>query len=132
VGQVIDLSVEENQISGKIVDCGLYIHKKLGAGLLENAYEECLVHLLSQRENLKVERQKILPVYLDDLKIDAGYRLDLLVENKIIVEIKSVERILPVHDAQIITYLKLSKLKVGLLINFNVPLFKDGVKRIVL
>lgn len=132
MNQVIDLNLPENKISGKIIDCGLYIHKKLGPGLLENAYEECLFYLLTQKENIKVERQKILPVQLDDLRIDAGYRLDLLVDDKIIVEIKSVEKTLPIHDAQIMTYLKLSGLRIGLLINFNVPMFKDGLKRIVL
>lgn len=132
MNSVIDLNLPENKVSAKIIDCGLYIHKKLGPGLLESAYEESLFYLLTQKEKLKVERQKVLPIQLDDLRIDAGYRLDLLVDDKIIAEIKSVERVLPIHEAQIMTYLKLSGLKIGLLMNFNTPLFKDGIRRIVL
>ncbi len=106
------------------------MHRRLGAGLLESAYEECLAYELG-KSGLYVERQKGLPLIYDEIKLDVGYRLDLLVENKVIVELKAVERLADIHVAQLITYLKLSGCKLGLLINFNVTLLKDGVRRLV-
>ena len=120
----------ENEISREIVDAALKVHKQLGPGLLESAYEECLYYELIKRE-LLVEKQKTLPLVYEEVKLDAGYRIDLLIEKKVIVEIKSVEVLNDVHLAQILTYLKLSGCKLGLLINFNVALIKQGIKRVV-
>ncbi|MCH8234441.1 MAG: GxxExxY protein [Bacteroidetes bacterium] len=120
----------ENEISREIVDAALKVHKQLGPGLLESAYEECLYYELIKRE-LLVEKQKTLPLVYEEVKLDAGYRIDLLIEKKVIVEIKSVEALNDVHLAQILTYLKLSGCKLGLLINFNVALIKQGIKRVV-
>lgn len=114
-----------------ILDCAFQVHTSLGPGLLENAYEECLMYELIQ-SGLKVERQKPLPLIYKEVKIDAGYRVDLLVENSIIIELKSVEDLTDVHLAQILTYLKLSKCKLGLLVNFNVKYLKNGIKRVIL
>jgi len=112
------------------VDCALKVHKELGPGLLESTYEACLLFEL-QSTGLKVEQQKVLPVIYKDVKLDCGYRLDLLVENKVVIEIKSVESLNEVHMAQIITYLKLSGCRLGFLINFNVVLIKQGIRRVV-
>lgn len=118
----------EPDISRIVVDAAFKVHNALGAGLLENAYEECLFYELVRRK-LKVEKQKTLPIVYEDLKIEAGYRLDMVVEDELVVELKSVEKIMPVHTSQILTYLKLSGKKTGLLINFNTPLIKEGIKR---
>ncbi|MFZ9739783.1 MAG: GxxExxY protein, partial [Prochlorotrichaceae cyanobacterium] len=107
------------------------VHSALGAGLLESVYEVCLEYELTKR-GLKVDRQVALPVIYDNIRLDAGFRLDLLVNRCVIIELKAVETLLPVHTAQVMTYLKLSKHRLGLLINFNVPLIKSGIKRIVL
>ena len=123
--------MELNDISYKIIGCAFKVHSKLGPGLLESTYEVCLEYEL-KKMGLKVERQKTLPVIYDDIKLDAGYRIDLLVENKVIVENKSVKEIHPIDKAQIITYLKLSKRKLGLLLNFNVTDMKQGVNRFVM
>ena len=120
----------ENEISKEIVDAALKVHRQLGPGLLESAYEECLSYELIQR-NLLIERQKALPLIYEEVKLEAGYRVDLLVESKVIIEIKSVETLNDVHLAQILTYLKLSDCKLGLLINFNVALIKQGIRRVV-
>lgn len=120
----------ENEIASIIVDCCYHIHVDLGPGLLESVYEEILTYELI-RIGFQVERQKALPVVWKDVKLDLGYRTDLIVENKVIVEIKSVEEIHPVHPKQLLTYLKLTNLKLGLLINFNSPLIKTGITRIV-
>ncbi len=120
----------ENELAKIVFDAGLKVHKALGAGLLESAYEECLFYELSKLQ-LKVEKQKSLPLMYEDVKLEVGYRVDLIVENKLIIEIKSVEALNNLHKAQILTYLKLSECKLGLLINFNTVLFKNGVKRIV-
>jgi GxxExxY protein len=120
----------ENQISNLIIGSALKIHTALGPGLLESAYEICLSYDLV-KAGLRVERQKTLPIVFQDVKLDAGYRLDLLVENKVIVEIKAIETFNDVHLAQLLTYLKLSGCKLGLLINFNVRSLKDGVRRVV-
>jgi GxxExxY protein len=119
----------ENQLSEKIIGCAIQVHKSLGPGLLESAYEECLFYELKQL-GLFVEKQKPLPLIYKDVKLDIGYRLDLLVEKKVIVELKSVEALNDVHIAQMITYLKLSGCKLGLLLNFNVLRLVDGLKRI--
>ena len=120
--------MQTNDITGQIVDAAMNVHTALGPGLLENAYEACLAHELEKR-GLEVERQKELPIQYDGQTIDAGYRLDLLVDNTVIVELKAVADIAPIHHAQIISYLKLGKKPVGLLINFNVQRLKDGIKR---
>ncbi len=122
--------ITENEIAKIIFELGLKVHKKLGPGLLESAYEECLYYEIN-KAGLKVEKQKALPLVYDEIRLDAGYRIDLLVEYKFIIEIKSVEALNDLHLAQILTYLKLSNCKLGLLINFNTVLFKDGVKRVI-
>ncbi len=119
-----------NEITGKILDAAIKVHTALGPGLLESAYEVCLAHELRQR-GLNVQTQVILPIEYDGLKLDAGYRIDLLVEDKVIVELKAVEKMLPLYEAQILSYLRLRNMEVGLLINFNVMKLKDGFKRIV-
>ncbi len=120
----------ENEISEKIIGSAIEVHKILGPGLLENAYLECLFYEL-QKAGLKVEKQKALPLIYKEVKLDAGYRLDLIVENKVIIEIKSVEALNDIHIAQVLTYLKLSGCKLGLLMNFNVLRLIDGLKRLV-
>jgi GxxExxY protein len=121
--------MNENDISGKIIGCAIEVHKTLGPGLLESAYEECLFYELIE-SGLKVERQKALPVVYKEVKLEAGYRIDLLVENLVVVELKSVDALNDVHTAQVLTYLKLSGCKLGLLINFNVSRLRDGIKRL--
>jgi len=120
----------ENELAKIVFESGMRVHKALGAGLLESAYEECLFYEL-QKKRLFLEKQKALPLIYEDVKLDAGYRIDLLVERKLVVEIKSVEALNDLHLAQILTYLKLSNCKLGLLINFNTVLFKNGVKRVI-
>jgi GxxExxY protein len=120
-----------NQVAKEIVDSAFRVHSTLGAGLLESVYEICLEHELKKR-GLRVERQVAIPVIYDGVRLEAGFRLDLLVNNCVIVELKAVEYLLPVHTAQLMTYLKLTKHRLGLLINFNVPLIKDGIRRIAL
>ena len=122
--------MHENEISQQIVDAAFQIHITLGPGLLESVYEEVMYYELSKR-GLKVKRQTGIPVIYDDLKMELGFRADLIVENKVIIELKSVESIAPVHQKQLLTYLKLTGLKLGLLINFNENLIKDGIQRIV-
>ncbi|MFZ1028272.1 MAG: GxxExxY protein [Limnoraphis robusta] len=125
------ISEEVNQVAKQIVDAAFTVHSTLGAGLLESVYEVCLDYELTKR-GLRVARQVSLPVIYDDIQLDAGFRLDLLVDQCVIVELKAVPDLLPVHTAQVITYLKLSQHRLGFLINFNVPLIKDGIKRIAL
>jgi GxxExxY protein len=120
----------ENEISKIVFECALKVHKALGPGLLESAYVECMFYEL-KKYNLKVEKQKALPLIYEEVKLDAGYRIDIIIEDKFIVEIKSVESLNDVHLAQILTYLRLSDCKLGLLINFNVKLLKEGVRRVV-
>ena len=122
--------LEINEITERIIGACIEIHKQLGPGLLESAYEQCLCHELALA-GLRFEGQKPLPVSYKSVRLDCGYRLDLVVEGKVIVELKTVDQLAPIHDAQLLTYLKLSGLTVGLLINFNVPVLKDGLKRIV-
>ena len=122
--------IKENEVSNKIIGASIEVHKILGPGLLESAYEECLCRELSLI-GLSFESQKPLPINYKGVQLDCGYRLDLVVENCVIVELKSVETLLPIHQAQLLTYLKLTGLKLGLLINFNVPVLKNGIKRVV-
>lgn len=119
----------ENEISKIIFDCALKVHKALGPGLLESSYEACMFYELN-KTGILVEKQKPLPLIYDEVKLDIGYIVDLIIENKVIIEIKSVEVLNDVHMAQILTYLKLSDCKLGMLINFNVTLVKNGIKRI--
>jgi len=121
---------QENDISGKIIGAAIEVHKHLGPGLLESAYEECLCCELDLR-GIKFQRQVPLPLNYKGLKLDCGYRLDLLVEDKVVVELKTVEAIAPIHEAQMLTYLKLRDLRIGLIINFNVRLLVEGVRRLV-
>jgi len=119
-----------NRITEQIIGAAIAVHKALGPGLLESTYEACLAYELVQR-GLKVERQKELPVTYQSVRLDCGYRIDLLVADLVIVELKVVETIAPVHEAQILSYLKLSGCKVGLLINFNVKVLKNGIRRFI-
>jgi len=118
-----------NQLTGQILKCAFKVHTKLGPGLLESSYEMRLHYELTQ-SGLIVEKQKALSLVYDDVKLDVGYRVDLLAENRVVIEIKAIERFLDVHVAQVLTYLKLSDCKIGLLLNFNVTSLKNGIKRI--
>lgn len=120
----------ENQIAYEVIGAALEVHKSLGPGLLESAYQECLVYKLRQL-GFDVEKEKPMPLVFEEVKLECGYRIDLLVENKVVIEIKSVETLNDVHLAQTLTYLKLGDYKLGLLINFNVALLKKGIKRII-
>jgi len=117
-------------ITRRIIGAAIEVHRRLGPGLLESAYEACLAFELRQL-GFKIEQQKPLPVVYKDVKLDCGYRLDLVIENSVVVEVKAVERLAPIHDAQLLSYLRLSGKKVGLLINFHVRVLKNGPKRIV-
>ena len=119
----------ENELSKIVFDCALKVHQTLGPGLLESAYEECLFYEL-KKTGLEVQKQKALPLVYEDVKLDVGYRIDIIIENKLIIEVKSVDVLNDVHFAQLLTYLKLTNCKLGLLINFNVTLIKNGIKRI--
>lgn len=119
----------ENEISQIIIGAAIKVHTALGPGLLENTYQECLFYVL-QKEGLKVEKEKPMPLVFENVKLDCGYRIDLLVENKVVIELKSVEALNDVHLAQTLTYLKLGNFRLGLLINFNVALLKHGIKRV--
>ncbi len=121
--------MEINQLTELILRCAYSVHSALGPGLLESAYEECLYYELRQT-GLIVEKQKSLPLVYKEVKLDAGYRMDLLVENRVVVEIKSIEAFTDIHIAQVLTYLKLSGCKIGLLLNFNVTSLKHGIKRL--
>jgi GxxExxY protein len=121
--------MNENELSRIVFNDALKVHRNLGPGLLESSYEECLFYEL-QKSGLLIERHKPLPLIYEDIKLDIGYRVDLLIERKLIIELKSVETLNDIHFAQLLTYLKLSNCKLGLLINFNVTLIKNGIKRI--
>lgn len=123
--------MEENEISKIIVDTAYRIHKELGPGLFESVYESVMDYELTNEYGLIVKRQPILPVIWKEIKLDLGFKPDMIIENKVIIELKSVETILPVHYKQLLTYLKLTGLKLGLLINFNEALIKNGIKRVV-
>lgn len=120
----------ENELSKVVFNCSLKVHQTLGPGLLESAYEECLYYEL-KKTGLEIEKQKPLPLIYEEVKLDIGYRLDMLIENKLILEIKAVDALNEIHFAQLLTYLKLTNCKLGLLINFNVALIKNGIRRIV-
>lgn len=117
-----------NTVSGSVIDSAIRVHRVLGPGLLEKAYQVCLQHELKKRGH-RVSSELVLPIVYDGCEVDAAYRLDLLVEGLVVVEVKSVEMLLPVHEAQLLSYLRLGAYKLGLLINFNVLLLKDGIKR---
>ncbi len=121
----------ENQLSNTIIGCAIEVHRNLGPRLLESAYQECLFFELKNK-GLKVEKEKSLPIIYKELKLDQGYRIDLLVENKVVIELKTVESFTDVHFAQILTYLKLGNYKLGLLINFHTSLLKNGIKRFII
>ncbi len=123
------LSMDENDLSGVIIGCGMRVHTALGPGLLESAYEECLYYEL-KKKGLNVGKQIPLPLIYEEVKLDCVYRLDLIVKNKVIIEVKSVESINPIHSVQLLTYLKLANCKLGLILNFNVLHLKEGIKRV--
>jgi GxxExxY protein len=124
-------SIQFDGLSRAVIGCAIEVHRELGPGLLESAYEQCLAHEL-KLQGVPFELQKVMPVEYKGVQIDCGYRLDLLVDGKLIVELKAVAAIEPIHEAQLLTYLKLARVKTGLLINFNVPMLKEGIKRLVL
>lgn len=124
------MDISENDISKIVYEAGYLVHKTLGPGLLESAYEECMFYELN-KNGLFVEKQKPMPLIYDEVKLDVGYRLDLLIERKFILEIKSVEALNDIHLAQILTYLRLSNCRLGMLVNFNTIQFKNGVKRVI-
>ncbi len=126
-----DFSKEDNALSSEVIDSAIYIHKDLGPGLFEKVYQECLFYHLDKK-GIKIKKEVILPVSFEGVFLDAGYRLDLLVEDRLIIELKAVDQILPIHQAQLHTYLKLSGKKFGLILNFNAPLMKDGIKRMAM
>jgi GxxExxY protein len=119
-----------NRLTSEIISAAIEVHKTLGPGLLESAYEECLSHELGLR-GINHKRQQELPIDYKGCKLDCGYRMDLLVEDQVVVELKAVDNLQPIHEAQLITYLKLTGVRVGLIINFNVSVLRDGIKRIV-
>ncbi len=121
----------ENQITEQVLKCAFKVHSALGPGLLESAYEECLYYECYQN-GLNVQKQVPMPLVYEEVKLDIGYRIDLLIENRVVIEIKAVENLTDVHMALILTYLKLSKCKIGLLLNFNVKSLKQGIKRVIL
>ncbi|MFY9418644.1 MAG: GxxExxY protein [Bacteroidales bacterium] len=122
--------MEENELANKVIGLGLEIHKELGPGLLESAYKECMYYKIRE-SGLFVEKEKPMPLVFEGVKLDCGYRIDLLVERKLVIEIKSVEALNDIHLAQTLTYLKLGNYKLGLLIDFNIILLKDGIKRVI-
>ena len=128
---MVNIDKETNDLAYKIIGCAYKVHRELGAGLLESAYETCLCYELT-KEKISYEKQKELPIIYMEQKLDAGYRIDILVENSIVLELKSVDQLLPIHSAQIMTYLKLSKKHLGLLINFNSTNLQNGIRRHVL
>ncbi|KJF44207.1 GxxExxY protein [Draconibacterium sediminis] len=120
----------ENEISKTIIGCAIDVHKQLGPGLLESAYQECLFYELQQK-GLNVKKEVPMPIVYKEVKLNHGYRIDLLVENKVVIELKTVEELNDVHTAQVLTYLKLGHYRLGLLLNFNVSILKNGIKRII-
>ncbi len=126
-----DCRTERDHLTRRIIQAAIEVHRHLGPGLLESAYEECLCWELS-RAGLSLERQVLLPLAYKGVQLDVGYRLDVIVECAVLVELKTVERLLRIHEAQLLTYLKLSGLRTGLLLNFNTPVLKDGIRRLLL
>jgi len=123
--------VELNELTRQIIGAAIEVHRHLGPGLLESAYETCLAYELGQL-GLSIERQKSLPLIYKEIRLDQGYRIDLLVEQKVVVEIKVVDKVTPVHEAQVLSYLRFSRCQVGLLLNFNVKLLKNGIRRFII
>ena len=123
--------VDRCEISEKIIGCAMRVHSQLGPGLLESVYEECLCHAMS-KAGIPFKRQVAVPVTFEGIKLDCGFRLDLLVDERVVVEVKAVDHLIPVHNAQLVTYLKLSGISTGLLLNFNVPHMRDGIRRRVI
>jgi GxxExxY protein len=128
---MVDYPMDINRLTGDIIGAAIEVHKILGPGLLESAYEECLCHELGLR-GIPFERQKELPIEYKGISLDCSYRLDIVVANNVILELKACESLEPIHEAQLLTYLKLTAIKLGLLINFNVPVLKEGIKRLAL
>ena len=126
-----DAETQRDSLSEQVIGLAIQVHRALGPGLLESAYEACLCHELSEHD-IPFKRQVPLPVTYKGVQLDCGYRLDLTVAEKLMVELKSVDKILPVHHAQLLTYLKLSGFQTGLILNFNVPVLKDGIKRLII
>ena len=122
--------MDDEAIGTQVVDCAIRVHTALGAGLLESAYESCLAHELA-KHGLEVRKQVPMPVLYDNTQMDVGYRIDMLVNDRVVVELKAVEKLMPLHTAQLLTYLKLSKLRLGFMLNFNVEHMRNGVKRVV-
>ena len=122
---------ERDPLTEKVIGLAIEVHRVLGPGLLESAYEECFCFELKSHE-VSFQRQVKLPVVYKDIKLDCGYRIDVVVDERLVVELKTVDRLLPIHDAQLLTYLKLSKIRIGLLLNFNTAVLKDGIRRLVL
>jgi GxxExxY protein len=122
--------MDENELSKIVIGLAIDVHKALGAGLLESAYKECLFYKIV-KAGLYVEKEKPMPIIFEDVKLEVGYRIDLLIENKLVIEVKSVEELTDTHMAQTLTYLKLGGYKLGLLINFNTPMLRDGLKRVI-
>jgi len=121
----------KNELSDRVIGHAIEVHRHLGPGLLESAYEECLCYELA-KDGLAFERQRSLPVTYKEIRLDVAYRIDLVVERKLIVEVKTAERLLPIHEAQLLTYLRLSRIQIGLLLNFHTPALKDGIRRLML
>lgn len=128
--QAYDMSIAENRLSKLIINSAYHVHKSLGPGLLESAYEECLSYTLA-KQGLRIRRQQGMPLIFEEVKMELGYRTDIIVEDKVIIEVKSVDSITDVHKAQVLTYLRLSGCKLGILINFNTAQLKEGIKRLV-
>jgi GxxExxY protein len=126
----VNQAVENDPLTERIIGLAIEVHRELGPGLLESAYEECLSFELRQ-SGIAFERQKSLPVIYKTVRLDCAYKLDLMIENRLIIEVKSVERLMPIHEAQLITYLRLTGLPVGLLLNFNTSVLKSGIRRLV-
>ncbi|HLY62631.1 MAG TPA: GxxExxY protein [Terriglobia bacterium] len=122
---------EQDPLTAKVIGAAIEVHRGLGPGLLESAYEECLCHELNLA-GMTFKRQVSLPVVYKGVRLDCGYSLDVVVEGKVLLELKTVDRLLPIHEAQLLTYLRLAQIKTGLLLNFNVPVLRDGIKRMVL
>lgn len=122
--------LDENELSNKILGCAIEVHKQLGPGLLESAYQECLYYEL-QQAGLNVQKEKPMPIVYKEVKLDHGYRIDLLVNNKVVIEIKTVDEFTDVHVAQVLTYLRLGNYKLGLLLNFQVTTLKNGIRRVI-
>ena len=123
--------LKQGTLTEGIIGAAIEVHRELGPGLLESAYEECFCFELESRE-VSFQRQVKLPVVYKNIKLDCGYRMDVVVDERLVVELKTVDRLLPIHDAQLLTYLKLSKIRTGLLLNFNTAVLKDGIRRLVL